>query len=173
MALEGIERLEQRAGGRLGPDHEPRAVAVVEDPHAVALRGLPGGLDRARREEVDVDVDDHGLTPGAWSCQLLVVAASACAAARAAATMFLYPVQRHRLPEMASRICASDGSGHSRRKQVSVIRKPGVQKPHWSPWCSWNACCKGFSVSPSARPSTVSTWRPLTCAAKSRHERTA
>src|SRR5439155_11961062 len=55
VAVEGIERLEERAGGRLGPDHEPGAVAVVEDPHAVALRGLPGGLDRPRREEVDVD----------------------------------------------------------------------------------------------------------------------
>jgi hypothetical protein len=53
---------------------------------------------------MDVDVDDHGVA----------APAIAWAAARAAATMFLYPVQRQRLPEtlanLARRIRAPGGS---------------------------------------------------------------
>ena len=37
---------------------------------------------------------------------------------------------------------------------------PGVQIPHWSAACSRNRCCSGWSVSPLAMPSMVSTWRP-------------
>ena len=52
--------------------------------------------------------------------------------------------------------------------------KPGVQKPHWSPWRSAKACWTGFSE-PSAgdRPSMVVTAAPSACTANSRHERTA
>ena len=32
---------------------------------------------------------------------------------------------------------------------------PGVQKPHWRPCWSQNACCNGCSVAPSAMPSMV------------------
>src|SRR5690242_20301417 len=32
---------------------------------------------------------------------------------------------------------------------------PGVQKPHWRPCWSQNACWRGWSVAPSARPSIV------------------
>src|SRR4051794_18643971 len=55
-----------------------------------------------------------------------------------------------------SRASSSVGSGLSSRPAVIVVRKPGVQKPHWSAWQSWNACCTGPSV-PSAfvSPSTV------------------
>ena len=48
-----------------------------------------------------------------------------------------------------------------------------MQKPHWSAWCSRNAACSGVSSPSPARPSTVSTLAPSTCAASSRHERTA
>src|SRR3546814_6832054 len=55
-----------------------------------------------------------------------------------------------------------------------VITKPGVQKPHWSPWHSRSADWTGDS-SPSgdAMPSTVVTSLPSACTANMRHERTA
>ena len=61
-------------------------------------------------------------------------------------TMFWYPVQRQRLPEIASLASASVGSGFSRRYAVMVVRKPGVQNPHCSPWHSMKACCTGLIV---------------------------
>jgi hypothetical protein len=57
---------------------EPEWVITgVEHPHAMTRRRPPGRVDRQRREEVDVRVDDHGAPP-----------ASDRAAARAAVTMF-------------------------------------------------------------------------------------
>ena len=55
-------------------------------------------------------------------------------------------------PRRASGCRASSASG--------VITKPGVQKPHWKPWLSRNACCIGCRSSPSASPSTVSDLVP-------------
>ena len=49
------------------------------------------------------------------------------AASKAATTMFWYPVQRHRLPEIASRMSLSVGSGWDARYTVSVVRTPAVQ----------------------------------------------
>ena len=40
--------------------------------------------------------------------------------------MFTYPVQRHRLPEMAIRISSSDGLGLSSKNATPVIIIPGV-----------------------------------------------
>ena len=42
---------------------------------------------------------------------------------------------------------------------------PGVQKPHWRPWCSWKAACIGCIVVPSASPSMVVTSQPSACTA--------
>ena len=51
-------------------------------------------------------------------------------ATRTASTMWVYPVQRHRLPESPSRICASSASGYFWSRSVAVMSMPGVQKPH-------------------------------------------
>src|SRR6266566_788150 len=67
---------------------------------------------------------------------------------------------------MAMRTSCSVGSGLSRRNSMSVVRMPGVQKPHWSPWCSWKACCRGCSLSAEgAMPSTVRISWPSACTA--------
>ena len=41
-----------------------------------------------------------------------------------------YPVQRHRLAEIASRISCSLGAGLSRSSSWASMSMPGVQKPH-------------------------------------------
>ena len=38
---------------------------------------------------------------------------------------------------------------------------PGVQKPHWRPWHSWNAACTLCSSPSSATPSMVVTSLPV------------
>ena len=57
---------------------------------------------------------------------------------------------------------------------ATVVRKPGVQKPHCRPWHSLNACCTGcrLAVGGPRSPSTVVTSAPSTVTANSRHERT-
>src|SRR5215207_63661 len=87
------------------------------------------------------------------------------AAQRIARTMFSYPVQRHRLPEIASRISASDGSGLASRSQRAVNIIPGVQKPHCKPCSVMNPCWMGSSSPPCSKPSTVKTSCPLAIAA--------
>ena len=42
-------------------------------------------------------------------------------------------MQRQRLPDSATRISSSLGSGWSRRNAVTDTTKPGVQNPHWTP----------------------------------------
>ena len=50
---------------------------------------------------------------------------------------------------------------------------PGVQKPHWTPPVSMNACWTGWSFPFVARPSTVTTSRPSAWAASIRQEVTS
>ena len=71
-----------------------------------------------------------------------------------------------------SRASSSVGVGFSSRPAVMVVRKPGVQKPHCSPWHSANACCTGPSE-PSAlvRPSTVVISQSTADTANIRHDR--
>ena len=89
------------------------------------------------------------------------------------ATMFWYPVHRQRLPPTISSASSSVGSGTTRSPAVIVVRNPGVQKPHWSPWHSVKACCTADRVpSGSARPSTVVISAPSALTASSRQERT-
>src|SRR5215471_13518499 len=97
--------------------------------------------------------------------------ARASAAARTARRMLWYPVHRHRFDATTSRISSSVGDGVSRRNAVISIRKPGVQKPHCSPWWSVNACCSGLSASGVPSASTVSTDLPSTWTPNIRHER--
>ena len=64
----------------------------------------------------------HGASPCmAWL---------ACCTAR---MMLTYPVQRHRLPDKPSAICAGVGLGLRRSKSTDAITIPGVQKPHCNP----------------------------------------
>jgi hypothetical protein len=43
-----------------------------------------------------------------------------------------------------------------------LMMKPGAQKAHWKPASSTTACCTGWSWSPLASPSIVTTSRPRT-----------
>ena len=47
----------------------------------------------------------------------------------------------------------------------AVMIMPGVQKPHWRPWCSRNASCIGCSAPFCASPSIVVTVAPAHAAA--------
>src|SRR5215208_2552414 len=83
--------------------------------------------------------------------------------------MFSYPVQRQRLPEMASRISRSVGLGFLSRNSVPVMIMPGVQNPHCSP-CSWrNPSCTGVSSVPLQIPSMVVTSCPSVRTASTVH----
>jgi hypothetical protein len=87
--------------------------------------------------------------------------------------MFWYPVHRHRLPPIASRASSGVGSGFSCRYAVTVVTKPGVQKPHCRPWHSMKARWTGPSPPSGARqPSIVVTDCPSAVTAKSRQDRT-
>ena len=61
---------------------------------------------------------------------------------------------------MPSRISSSVGSGFSPSSQADCMIIPGVQKPHWRPCWSQNACWSGWRVAPSAIPSIVLISRP-------------
>jgi hypothetical protein len=52
------------------------------------------------------------------------------AAAWTALTMFMYPVQRHRFPEIAHRTSSSDGASLSSISAAPTSIIPGVQNPH-------------------------------------------
>jgi hypothetical protein len=54
------------------------------------------------------------------------------------------------LPDSPVRISSRVGSRFSASRYSAEIRKPGVQKPHCSPWQSANACCSGCSSPLSA-----------------------
>src|SRR5882672_6270050 len=58
---------------------------------------------------------------------------SATIAALIASYIWLYPVQRHKFPLNAPRISSSVGSGFTASKCLTVMMKPGVQKPHCAP----------------------------------------
>ena len=88
------------------------------------------------------------------------------AASRIASTIFPYPVQRHRLPAIASRIAASVGAvpGPESRNARPAMSIPGVQIPHWTPPVARKAAWIGSSCPSDASPSTVrislpSTWQ--------------
>src|SRR3989454_960006 len=75
-------------------------------------------------------------------------------------SMFMYPVQRHRFPEIPRRICSSVGCGFFWRNATEHIIIPGVQKPHWRPCSSMKPSWIAWSLPSVSRPSTVRTSRP-------------
>src|SRR5271169_4993056 len=68
-----------------------------------------------------------------------ILAAANCTAL----TMFWYPVQRQRLPEMPQRISSSVGFLFFCSRTYDDISMPGVQKPHCRPCSSLKPSCKG------------------------------
>src|SRR4030095_14257261 len=96
--------------------------------------------------------------------------ANSAAAIFTASMILTYPVQRQTLPDRASRISASLGRGFSSSRALEVIRKPGVQKPHWLPPVVAHAFCKGWSAAPHLRPSTVVIFVPTASSASIRQE---
>ena len=91
---------------------------------------------------------------------------------RTASKIFAYPVQRQRLPESASRISSSDGSGcagagrRSRRRARACRSRTAPRPPRRTP-------AGRDAASPSASPSTVVTSWPSACAASTRHAQTS
>ena len=108
-----------------------------------------------------------------WSSRVVAVLTLLPAAMRTASKIFAYPVHRQTLPERASRISSSLGSGVCRRRSAVATTRPGVQKPHCTAPASTNASWTRCSESPPARPSTVTTSCPSACAASTRHAHTS
>src|ERR1700704_3567979 len=79
--------------------------------------------------------------------------------------MFTYPVQRHRLPEIAWRISSSLGFLLRSSSALVVMSMPGVQKPHCSPCFSVKPSCTAWSLPPCSSPSTVVIFAPSACTA--------
>ena len=108
-------RVRVRAAHRLAPEH-PRGVEVARVRELA--RDLGDGIraTRGRRRASPTErARGRGHRPAAtWT----------------ASRIFWYPVQRQRLPESASRISSSDGSGMRRSRSAAATTKPGVQKPH-------------------------------------------
>ena len=67
-----------------------------------------------------------------------------------------YPVHRQRLP--FRRRGRSSASASVNVEAVTTM--PAVQKPHWNPAASANACCTGWGCSGVPRPAAVVTARP-------------
>src|SRR5580700_7440243 len=87
-----------------------------------------------------------------------------------ASIIFVYPVQRHRLPPSASRISWVEGSAFSSSRAFADMITPGPQKPHCSePKCS-NNFCNGWRCSAVASPSIVRISRPSTWPTSIRQE---
>ena len=78
-----------------------------------------------------------------------------------ASTIPLYPVQRQRLPAIASLTSSRVGVGLFCKSAYPVIRNPGVQNPHCSAWDSANARWSGWSSSEDPSPSTVVSCTPV------------
>src|SRR6185436_1126938 len=94
-------------------------------------------------------------------------------AARAMASMiFVYPVQRQRLPAIASRMFSSVALAPESRNAWPAISIPGVQIPHCAPPVSRNACWSAPRVSSGASPSTVRTDAPRAWLTGTRHAST-
>ena len=85
-------------------------------------------------------------------------------------TIFWYPVQRQRLPEIPQRISSSLGLGFFCNKAYDDINMPGVQKPHCKPCSSLNPSCSGCSAPFDGNPSTVMISPPSACTANTVHD---
>src|SRR5699024_10160989 len=154
----------------------------VEDP-GVGVRAAQHRRMQSRRWRVDEDVVDVAALAAQETLVLdagYFLAEQLCAhreslfssAARCTApTMFRYPVHRQRLPATISRASSSVGAGSCRNPASIVVMKPGVQKPHCSPWHSRNACCTHPSdPSGLVSPSTVVISWPSAATASTRQD---
>src|ERR1700730_1030585 len=162
---------------RLDADRPNSGVRIGRAREAAVERSLLEvvGVEAPATEQALVLAAEHPLAEPASAHNSLSPCAGdiSSAALLTARRIEAYPVQRQRLPAMPSVISSSLGEGLSASRPMTAIRKPGVQKPHCSPWHSWNARCTGCSASRSAaRPSTVVTSWPSACTASSRQERT-
>ena len=129
----GDDRVDARHRDRLGD-------VDLEDPRVRvrAADGLapehPGGAEVARVRELARDLGDRiGTARGRnrpTATERAGRRAHPPAARWTASRIFWYPVQRQRLPESASRISSSVGSGTRRRRSAAATTKPGVQNPH-------------------------------------------
>src|SRR3954470_20752569 len=81
-------------------------------------------------------------------------------------------MQRHSVPAMPSRICASVGRGLRSSSALAVMICPFWQKPHCGTCSSIQACCSGCSVPSLAMPSSVVT-SPFTADVGVMHDRVA
>src|ERR1035441_2871818 len=75
------------------------------------------------------------------------------------------PPQRPKFPSICRRISDSSGAGLRFSRSVNERIMPGVQKPHWTPWCSQNAVCNSVIEPIGESPSMVTTSDPSACAA--------
>ncbi len=157
----GPDRDHARQGARgRGIDRHDPAVGMVgaNDAHMKLVRkgdvaGETSGPSDQRRVLQPLDRPPDPFPVAGRHRPALILAA----AARTAFTMFSYPVQRQRLDDNASTRSSSLISGSRSSTPVASMRKPGVQKPHCSPWFSMKACCSGCRSLPFASPSTVRT----------------
>ena len=112
---------------------------------------------RPARSSASSSVDARTYRTGAGITPL----PRAAPAARIDSTIGWYPVQRQKLPRSARRIASSSGSGSRESRSTAVRIIPGVQNPHWSPWCSTNASLdRDGARRLAARPSIVVTSAP-------------
>src|SRR5688500_9495503 len=82
-------------------------------------------------------------------------------------------MQRHNVPDIPWRICASVGFGVRSSSALAVGIWPFWQKPHCGTCSSIHACCSGCSLPPVASPSSVVISAPATADTGRMHERTA
>src|SRR5439155_5354456 len=120
--------------------------------HVVPLAADEAGVLLPLHGLADAAVHGHGCPPPEGPAILF-------AACWIAFTIFTYPVQRHRFPEIARRICSSVGCRFFWSNATEHIIIPGVQKPHWSPCSSTKPSWTGWSLPSVSRPSTVRTSR--------------
>jgi hypothetical protein len=110
--------------GDIDPSEAAVRVIASHEAHVQHSRQLDI-IDEKRPagQQPRIFVSDNPLTDVAWRHRL-------CVTRLTASTMFWYPVQRQRFPDSVSRISGSLGCGWSLSRATSVMRMPGVQKPH-------------------------------------------
>src|SRR5205814_180051 len=98
-------------------------------------------------------------------------AATVFAASAIALTMFVYPVQRHRLPASPWRISASEPARPRWIRSRALISMPGVQKPHCTACRRWKLSRSAAMTGSSRKPSSEWIWRSSQAAASIRQAR--
>ena len=150
-------------------DVEPRLLLVHLLRDELGLTGTHWGCDTSNCGACVVWLDDVPVK----SCTVLAAMAdghSVRTVEGLAPPGGLDPVQRQTLPEIASRISGTDGSGLRSSRARAVMSIPGVQNPHWTPWQAMNPRCTMSSSPWRSRSSTVRTSWPPAIAASTVHD---